>query len=285
MQVTPMPGAFGAIAENIDLAFPQSDAAMRALIAALHEHQILAIRGQKLSDAQYCAFGHYWGRPLLFHNPSHRKDDFPELIRINNSASTPERYRDGAKFWHQDSTYEEVPASITMLYGVETPDHGGETLIASAALAYEALDDAMKAQVENLVGLHCLGGSPALPGERIPFNPETTAKHGIVRHPLVMRHPVTGRKALFLSGSAYGFEGMETEEGRALVHQLRAHCTQPQFVNSYKVEAGDILLWDNFQVLHSATPTEYSDEPGKRRLLYRISTKGVPALCAETAAA
>ncbi|MCB4858807.1 TauD/TfdA family dioxygenase [Sphingobium sp. PNB] len=279
MIISAMPGPFGAIVEGVDLSVPQSDETLRALIAALHEHQILAIRGQRLTDADYVAFGHQWGDPLMFHLPSHRKNDFPEMIRITNAAATPERYRDGAKFWHQDSSYEAVPASVTMLYGVETPDEGGETLIASTVMAYDALDEDMKARIDGLIGLHCLGGSPALPGEKIPFIPENTARHGIVSHPLVMRHPVTGRKALYLSGSAFGAEGLDVDEARALIDRLRAYCTQPRFVTRYKVEAGDIFLWDNFQVLHSATPIEYSDEPGKRRLLYRISTKGTPALC------
>jgi len=279
MIITPMPGPFGAIVEDIDLSKPQTDETLRLLIAALHDHQILAIKKQSLSDADYVAFGYQWGKPLSFHLPSHRKDDFPEMIRISNAADTPDRYRDGAKFWHQDSSYEAVPASVTMLYGVETPTEGGETLIASTALAYDALDEDMKAKVEGLTGLHCLGGSPALPGEKIPFVPENTARHGIVSHPMVMRHPVTGRKALYLSGSAFGAESLEIDEGRALVNDLRTHCTQPQFVTRYKVETGDIFLWDNFQVLHSATPIDYSGEPGKRRLLYRISTKGPPALC------
>jgi len=279
MKVTPMPGPFGAIVENIDLSAPQGSETLRALIAALHANQILAIKGQSLSDADYVGFGYHWGKPLMFHIESHRNNEFPEMIRIGNAASTPERYRDGAKFWHQDSSYEAVPASVTMLYGAEAPEQGGETLIASTALAYDALDEAMKARIEGLTGLHCLGGSPALPGEKIPFVPENTARHGIVSHPIVMRHPVTDRKALYLSGSAFGAEGLDVDEGRTLVNDLRAHCTRPEFVTQYKVEAGDIFLWDNFQVLHSSTAIEYSDEPGKRRLLYRISTKGMPALC------
>lgn len=281
MIIRPMAGPFGAIAEEVDLAADQSEATLRALIDALHQHQILAIRGQSLSNDDYVSFGRQWGTPLSFFIADHRKDDHPEMIRITNAAATPERYRDGAMHWHSDSSYEEVPASITMLYGVEAPDEGGETLVASTVLAYDALDEEMKARIDGMVGLHCLGGSPALPGEKIPFNPESTAANGIKKHPLVMRHPVTGRKALFPSGTAFGVEGMDREEGRELIARLRAHITRPEFVTSYKVGVGDIFLWDNFQLLHSATPIEYSDEPGKRRLLYRISTKGIPALCEE----
>lgn len=269
-------GAFGVAVEGLDLSEDMSDATIHALIDLLHANQILVIRGQSLSDADYVRFGHKWGRPLTFALKNHVRDDHPEMIRITNNAATPERYRDGAMHWHADSTYEEVPASVTMLYGIESPKVGGETLIASTALAFDALDEAMKQRIDGLVGLHCLGGSPALPGEKIPFVPEETARHGIRKHPLVMRHPVTGRKAIFTSGTAFGAEGLERDEGRALIDMLRRHITQLQFVISYKIGPGDIFLWDNFQTLHSATPIEYSDEPGKFRLLQRISTKGMP---------
>ena len=285
MRVTPLPGPFGVAVDDLDLSQDMSDATIRRLIDLLHEHQILAIKGQNLSNEDYVRFGYKWGKPLAFAMQNHRRDDHPEMIRITNKAATPERYRDGAQFWHCDSTYEEVPASVTMLYGVEAPKEGGETLLASTSLAYDALDPAMKARIDGMTGLHCLGGSPALPGEKIPFVAEETARHGIQKHPLVMRHPVTGRKSIFTSGSAFGAEGLEKDEGRPLIDTLRRHITQPQFTTSYKIEVGDIFLWDNFQTLHSATPIEYSDEDGKRRLLYRISTKGLPDLCRKAIAA
>lgn len=284
MLIRLMPGPFGAIVEDVDLTRDRGEPVMRALIDALFEHQIIAIRGQSLSNADYVDFGRQWGKPLDFHVKNHKRDDFPEMIRIANGAATPQRYRDGAMHWHSDSSYEEVPASVTMLYGVEAPDTGGETRIASSVLAYEALDEATKAEIDDVTALHCLGGSPALPGEKIPFVPESTAFHGIKRHPLVMRHPITGRKALFTSGTAYGVEGLGQDEGRALIDRLRRHVTRPEFVTEYKVEVGDVFLWDNYQVLHTATPIEYSDDPAKRRLLYRISTKGPPALCLPAAA-
>ncbi|HTZ71185.1 MAG TPA: TauD/TfdA family dioxygenase [Acetobacteraceae bacterium] len=285
MRVIPLPGPFGVSVGGIDLSSDMSDATMRALIGLLHEHQILAITGQHLTNAAYVKFGYFWGKPLNFALKGHTRDDFPEMIRIANSASTPERYRDGAMHWHSDSTYESVPAAVTMLYGVESPETGGDTMLASTAMAYDALSETMKQRIDGLVGLHCLGGSPELPGEKIPFFPEETARHGISKHPLIVRHPVTGRKAIFTSGTAFGAEGLERDEGLALIAKLRAHITQSRFVSRYKVMKGDIFLWDNYQTLHSATPIEYSDEPAKRRLLYRISTKGVPDLCRSAQAA
>lgn len=285
MQVERLAGPFGVAVSDVDLAGDPSDALVAELIALLHEHQILAIRGQRLDDDAYVRFGHRWGTPLTFSIKDHLKDGHPEMIRITNRADTPMRYRDGAMHWHSDSSYEDVPASVTMLYGVEAPATGGETLLASTAMAYDALSDDIRARIDGMTGLHCLGGSPELPGEKIPFVPEHTALHGIKKHPLVMRHPVTGRKAIFTSATAFGAEGLERDEGRALIEMLRRHITRPEFVTSYKIEAGDIFLWDNFQTLHSATSIEYSEEDGKRRLLYRISTKGLPDLCCQSVAA
>jgi taurine dioxygenase len=99
------------------------------------------------------------------------------------------------------------------------------------------------------------------------------------RHPLIMKHPVTGRKAVFTSGTACGIEGMDEREAIALIRMLREHVVSPEFRADYKVMPGDIVLWDNFSTVHCASPIEYSNEDGKRRLLYRISTKGVPDLC------
>ena len=283
MQISKLPGPFGAEVTDLELTKDMRDETMRALIQALFDNQILLIRQQDLTEADYVKFGYFWGTPLSFFIESHKRVDFPEMIRIQNKASTPARHRDGAMHWHSDSSYEELPATVTMLYGVEAPAIGGETLLASTTLAYEALPEAKKQMLDGLIGLHCLGGSPELPGEKIPFIPESTALHGIQKHPLVMPHPVTGRKALFPSGTTFSFEGAEREEGRALITELRAHCVQPQFVNAVKVGKGDILLWDNYQTMHTATAIEYSDEDGKRRLLYRISTKGIPDLFKQNA--
>jgi taurine dioxygenase len=279
MHINKLPGPFGVAVTGIDLSQDMSDKTMRQLISLLHENQILLIKGQTLADADYVKFGYFWGKPLAFTLKSHTRDDFPEMIKISNRASTPARYRDGAVHWHSDSTYEEIPGAVTMLYGIEAPATGGETMLASTAHAYNALPEALKLKIDDVTASHCLGGSPALPGENIPFIPEETARLGIVKHKLVARHPVTGRKSLFPSGTAFGVEGWDRDEGRALILELREHITKPEFTIKVKVEKGSIFLWDNYQTLHTATPIEYSDDEGKRRLLYRISTKGIPELC------
>ncbi len=285
MKVSKLDGLFGVAVDDIDLSQDISDSTARSLIDLLYQNQILVIRQQALSGADYVRFGRKWGRPLSFMLPDQTRNDHPEIIRVSNSLAVPERYRDGARNWHSDSSYEEVPASVTMLYGVEVPRVGGETLIASARFAYDALDDEMKQRIEPMSAFHCIAGSPELPGERNKVDIEQIAKQGLHLHPLVMRHPVTGTKAIYTSATAVRIDGMGLEESQALIYKLRTHITRPEFRTSYKIQVGDVFVWDNFQVMHSATPIQYTDEEGCRRMLHRISTKGVPDLCTPGAVA
>ena len=283
MDVEKVAPKLGAVVRGLDLAAGPSEAAMRALIDLLHDRGFLVIPGQTLEPNSYLRFAWHWGRPLRFFLAAHRDGQLPEVIHVDNDPATPAAMRDGAVHWHSDSSYEEEPAAVTMLYGVEAPDEGGVTHFASTAAAYEALDEATKALIDPLVAVHELGGAPWIAGETPP-DPNRPA-HGLPpqRHPLVMRHPVTGRKAIFTSGTACAIDGIEPLVATRLIHDLRAHIVRPEFRASWKVTPGDLLLWDNFGTVHSASPIEYSDSPGKRRRLLRISTKGVPALCAAAA--
>ena len=165
-----------------------------------------------------------------------------------------------------------------MIYALEAPKVGGATMFADTIAAYAALPEQTRAQIDTLQVQHSLCAAPPLAEEsmhaRAP-NPDAT-----VLHSLVMTHPVTGEKSLFLSGTAYNIVGWDSERSTQLIRNLREHMVQAAFRQSYKAEAGDIVLWDNYAVVHSATPIEYSNEDGKRRVLQRISTKGLPALVA-----
>ena len=159
--VTAMDGPFGAFIDDVDLA-ADVDA---DVIDALYEHHILVIRGQRLSHAAYARFGARWGEPILFFNPRDRHAEFPELIKIDNSPATPEPMRDGAMHWHQDSSYEAVPASVTMLYAIEAPADGNDTLFADLVAAYDALPEEMRERIDGLEVRHSpAGGKVALDG-------------------------------------------------------------------------------------------------------------------------
>jgi taurine dioxygenase len=273
--------AIGTIVSGIDLAAGVPEARLRWLIDLLFDRGVLVIEQQHLSDAQYAAFGEHWGKPLEFFIPEHRNADFPAIIRINNDPRTPLELRDGAVHWHSDSSYESVPAAVTMLYGIEAPVEGGITQFASTAAAYDDLPAEMKSRLDGMVALHELGRAPWIEGETVPDPNRPSRATEAPRHPLVMVHPVTGRKGLFTSGTAYAIEGMAQEEATTLIRFLREHVTKPKYRAAYKVRAGDVVLWDNFGTVHCASPIDYSDAPGKRRLLHRISTKGLPRLLVE----
>lgn len=272
--------AIGSIVTGLDLARDMSEPTMRRLLALLFDRGVVVIPNQTLDDAAYVRFAGFFGTPLDFFIPEHRNADFPAIIRINNDPATPASMRDGAVHWHSDGSYETVPGAVTMLFGKEAPDRGGETHFASTSAAYAALPETMKARLDPLVARHELGRAPWIDGETRPDPNRPQRPTDAPNHPLVMVHPVTGRKGIFTSGTAYAIEGMDDAEATALIRALREHIVQPAFRTSYKVLPGDIVLWDNFGTVHCATPIEYSSEDGKRRLLHRISTKGVPELCA-----
>lgn len=282
--LTKMEGPFGAFVDQLDLTRPLDYAETRQLVDGLFEHHILVVRGQAgLGSPDYLRFGQLWGEPISFYRPHHRDQGFPELIVIHNSPSTPEAQRDGAMHWHADSSYEPVPASVTMLLAIEAPLVGNETLFADMAAAWDALPEAMKARIEGLQVRHQTSGRKMqptlLPGEKRGYDAAGPAMPEVIQ-PLVLAHPATGRKGLYaVSGSTIGIVGMEDEAAIALLKELKQFALQPQFIQRARAEPGSIVIWDNFAVLHSATPTEYSDEEGKRRLLHRISTRGLPAVC------
>ncbi|MEP7349446.1 MAG: TauD/TfdA family dioxygenase [Sphingorhabdus sp.] len=281
MKIERLDGPFGA---RITGAAPGSisDGVAKELVDALFEHRVLLVEGgEDLPKADYASFGRLFGKPLEFFMADHLDNAFPELIWISNSPDVPLSQRDGAGFWHTDGSYEHLPATVTMLYGVEVPDQGGETKFIDTAAAYDALDDAMKAQIDGLQVWHGLVRDTRTEEEveRVKLDPVFAEKQAREQfsHPMVLPHPVTGRKTLYSpSGSPFGVVGMEEAEGRALLDTIKAHCLQPQFRNTIKCGRGDILIWDNLSTMHSATPTEYTLEDGKRRALMRISTTGLP---------
>jgi len=283
MTVTPLAGPFGAAINGVDLSQPVSQDAFKRIATALRDHHILVIEEQKLDKPQYLAFGQRWGTPITFFNPSHREVEYPNLIVIHNREDTPQEFRNGALHWHVDSSYEDPPASVTMLYAAEAPAVGNETLFLDMAAAYDALPAAMKIRIDDLIVEHGIGDARLyLEGEYrggVMKGDAPVQTRPTFRHPLVIRHPQTGAKVLYApAGSAFGIVGMDTDDAIALLRELKMHATQERFMQRAAARAGSVLVWDNYAVMHSATPTRYSDRDGERRLLYRISTRDVVSL-------
>lgn len=278
LQTEFLSGAFGARVRGVNIAEGLAPDTIQELIDLLYRKRIVVIPDQRLEFSDYAEFGEHWGNPLLFHDAKRRAGDFPTIIKISNAPNRAHESKDGAAHWHSDSSYETVPASVTMLYAVEVPRAGGETLFADTIAAYAGLDEHTKSRIANLEVIHRMGSAPRL-DEEVPQDPSIDlSRFAVVRHPLVYPHPVTGEPALFLSGTSWQIDGWSEAHSHELLLDLRRHLVKPEFRQSYKAEVGDILIWDNFATVHSATPLAQSDQEGERRLLYRISTKGNPAL-------
>jgi taurine dioxygenase len=270
-----MSDRLGVELEGLDLSRPLSDDAFREIERAFWEGGVLAIKGQKLTPAQFVAFARRFGKPEphvidTFHHPE--AADILILSNRRNADGSPAGLADGGTYFHTDYSYLAVPARVTMLYSREVPSRGGETLFADTAAAYADLPEATKRRIDDLVVLHHYGNRDDL-DERSrtaasKLSEEQKAKVTWVRHPLVRTHYGTGRKALYaVSGSSFEIEGMPRAEGVALLDELKAHVLQDKYRFAYAYDVDDVVLWDDLATLHSATLTD----PNDPRTLWRVT--------------
>lgn len=267
---------FGIALHGVDLARPVDDRLFREIEQAFFDGQVLAIKGQRLEAAQFLGFARRFGKPEphvidQFHLPG-----FPDILILSNRVKNgqPVGLADAGTYFHTDYSYLDVPARVTMLYSLETPRQGGNTLFANMYAAYDDLPDAMKRRIESLVVLHHYGNRDDLDEKSRTAASTLTEtqkdKMNWVRHRLVRTHYGTGRKALYaVSGSSFGIEGMPDDEAVALLDELKTHALQEKYRYSHRYEVGDVVLWDDLATLHSATLTD----PAMPRTLWRITVK------------
>lgn len=276
MELKPLSAGFGLEASGIDVGAALSDAAFAELRDAFFRCQVLVLRGQSLTPAQYVAFASRLGPPEphvidQFHHPA----DANILVLSNRRRDgQPVGLADAGTYFHTDYSYLQVPARATMLYSIEVPRQGGDTLFANQYAAYDDLSERMKRRLAPLVAVHHYGNRKVAENEArtaaSTLTAEQKAKMPVITHPVVRPHPVTGRKALYaVSGSSYGIVGMPDDEAVALLDELAAHATQPRYVYSLRYAVGDLVIWDNASLLHSATLVD-PDDP---RTLWRITVK------------
>ena len=282
MQFRALSDGFGLESDDVDLSRPLSDTAFAELEKAFFEGQVLTLRGQNLTPAQFVAFASRFGPPEphvidQFHHPVD-----PNILILSNRRrdGVPLGLADAGTYFHTDYSYLEVPARATTLYSIEVPQKGGNTLFANQYAAYDGLADATKRRIEPMIGIHHYGNrkerDEAARTAASMLTPEQKAKMPLITHPLVRRHPVTGRKALYaVSGSSYGIVGMPEDEALALLDELAGHATQSKYQLSFAYGVGDVVIWDNASLLHAATLID----PNDPRTLWRITLKE-PSLAA-----
>jgi taurine dioxygenase len=280
---TPLKDGFGVEVTGLGLSDDISADQIAALRGLFHDSQLMVIRGQDITPERFLWFARHFGRPQPHILAHLRHRDVPEILPLSNifENGKPIGVFDGAAFWHQDMAFEEVPSNVTIVHALEVPDIGGETLFADMWAAYDALDAATRTQIGDLVARHRYGNRAdelyESRGKAMELTEDEQKEVRDVYHPLVLDHPVTGRPGLYgVASTSRGIRGMADAEAQALLDRLTEHAAEPRFVYVHSYRVGDIILWDNFSLMHKATLIDRAGGPGTRRYLHRISTKAIP---------
>ena len=265
VSIRPLHPVFVGEVAGIDCRRPLNHDEVAAIEAGMDRYAVLVIREQFITDEEQLAFTRHFGELEAYRTPGHirRREeqrlgpgmaDFSNLDKSGNVMPADDRvwfFKLADRLWHSDSSFRPVPAKYSLLSARVLPSWGGNTEFADMRAAYDALDARTKAEVEGLVCLHSLVYSRAAIGFT-ELSEEETAAFTPVRQRLVRTHPVTGRKSLFLSAHAGAIEGWTIPEARMFLRDLTEHATQPEFVYSHPWQPGDLVMWDNRQVMHRA---------------------------------
>ena len=262
MEVRRIAGALGAEILGVDLS---KDIPAQAIRAAFLEHQVIFIRDQQLSPAQFMAFARCMGRPVEYPFVQ-GLEGFPEVIEVKKLEH--ERHNFGG-IWHSDTAYLEMPPMGSMLLAREVPPHGGDTEFASQYLAYEALSEGMKRLLDGLVAVN--SSAKADVTRTREDRVKEYSKHYEAEHPAVRIHPETGRKALYVNiGHTLRFKDMTEAESAPLLAFLFSHQVKPEFTCRFRWQVGSLAFWDHRCTQHNPI----NDYHGHRRVMHRITLAG-----------
>jgi len=273
IQIRPIADHCGAEASGIDLR-DLDDSGIDALKAAVAERGVLFVRDQELSPEDHIAFARRWGE-IDINNYFPANGGHPEIAEVRKAETQTTNIGGG---WHTDHSYDQVPALGSILLAREIPPRGGDTMFACMAQAYAALSDGLKNTLKGLRAVHSsrhvfgaksLQASSDRQGRLV--NPELATQDAV--HPVVIRHPETGRHTLYVNSNfTTHFEGWTAKESKPLLDFLYQHAARPEFQTRFKWEEGSIAFWDNRATWHYAL----NDYQGERRLMHRVTIEGVP---------
>lgn len=262
---------------GIDASQPISDATFATVRALWIQHLVVRIRGQHLSDPQLMAFSRCFGElDPPGPNPQGQPylPEFPELNVISNikNAGTPVGgLGDGEAIWHADMTYIDNPPMAAVLYAIEVPAGQGDTYWANMHAALDAMPAPLRRAIDGREAVHDATYNSAGFKRRGYEGVTDPRKAPGARHPLIRRHPESQRECLFLGRRRNAYiVGLPLDESEALLDELWAHATQPQFTMRQQWREGDLIIWDNRATLHRRD----GFDPSTRRLMHRAQIKG-----------
>ena len=272
IQISPISGALGAEIGGVDVSRDLDPAVIGAIRQALLDHGVIFFRNQTIDVEQHKAFTRRFGEIFIHPNYKGVSAD-PEIVDIKRA---PGDKKIVGEDWHADTTMAAEPPMGAILYAIEVPPYGGDTLFANQYLAYEALSDGLKRTLEGLRAVHT---DRMVAGPQAGMNAHRSTKvredadwrETISLHPVVRTHPETGRKLLFVNRSyTVGFEGWTEAESKPLLDYLLEHGHRPEFTCRFRWENGSIAFWDNRSTKHLAV----HDAGPFRRIMRRTQISG-----------
>lgn len=276
LSVVPTGQALGAEIRNVDLK-RLDDTAFASLLRAFHDHSVLLVRGQALSDQDLIAFSRRFGEldwAPVQETGRRFVEGLPEIYIVSNVKQNGEPIGSlgaGEAVWHTDMSYLDTPPIASALYALEIPPVGGNTSFCSMYAIYDALPAELKRRIADLKikhdGTYNSGGF-VRQGVTPSDDPRTSP--GAI-HPLVCRHPDTGRQMLYLGRRRNAYLiGLDLTESEALLDELWRHVAKPEFAWEHVWEVGDLVIWDNRCTMHRRDPFDDS----ARRIMHRTQIKG-----------
>jgi len=266
--VRPLSPALGAEIQGVDLRDPIDEALKQKFLDTWHQYLVILLRDQTLDEDAQVRFAEMFGPPAPVTSGRSFSVKHPAVMLISNIRQDGKpigALPDGEMHFHTDQCHQPVPAKATVLYAIEIPKEGGNTLFSNAYTAYETLPEDIK---QRLAGRRAFNA----------YDQDTTTRsadydnaRASAWHPAVRTHPATGRKALYVNRlMTREIEGLPRAEGDTILQTLFDHQEQPRFVYEHVWRPGDILMWDNRCTLHART--DFS--AGERRLLRRVTILG-----------
>jgi taurine dioxygenase len=252
LDIRPLSDGFGVEIYGVDLASCGPEV-HREVVDVFHRHGIMVVRDQNLTPEAQMEFSRAFGTPETNARLEYTYPGIPEIYVISNKVVDGRKIGDvdAGQGWHTDSSFLAEPVMCTMLYAMEVPPEGSDTLMADLCAAWNALPPERREALDGLQVQHSWRALMEMKG--VAVDPDDDRLPDVV-HPMVRTHPADGRKALWVStGTTRGVVGMPNPEGLELLNELVEFATQDRFIFRHKWRVGDVLIWDNRCTLHTGT--------------------------------
>ena len=255
MRLTALQDTFAHEVLDLNLWKDLDERTLNRLRIAWRRHGVLLFRRQSLSESELVRFFSHFGKSEVIVRTDWQSRNRDEVIHISNMKDASGRsiggLGSGELDWHSDQSYMTHPATGALLYMVEMPNEGGATYWANLQQAYDALNEETRSQIADLEAIYDYAKRQSSYDDEAPLSASLRRKTPPVLHPLVCVNPQTRRQSLYIDPSTMvGISGLSAKKGAALLAQLSAHATQPRFVYTHHWQIGDVVMWDNGQVLH-----------------------------------